>query len=276
MSFSRVDQISSATNRGLIILSLACSFAVSTDAGIAIQLSPAEGGAFMQIKGSGTLAKVNATSLNQITMAVPADGPDIFTAFFNQTYRFPHGSFLLDGHPVDFITFRNNIFTAAGLGDGLTIFFSGGGVDVGGADLSAWEGEVRIFLRDVDYTSFNEGSYSLSVKHPHTNAGESGPISLTVGEPVSNGLVDSDGDGQSDDVEEFLNTDSRDPSSFFAISEISVSENAVSVSWPTVPGAIYHLEFSETLEPESWKTIQVVNGTQDFSQFVFEKEGGDC
>lgn len=64
---------------------------------------------------------------------------------------------------------------------------------------------------------------------------------------------DSDNDGQQDGFENAAGTDPLSSSSFFCITDISLSNNLVSLTWPSQPGNLYHVESSSNLV--DWATI---------------------
>lgn len=67
--------------------------------------------------------------------------------------------------------------------------------------------------------------------------------------------VDSDGDGQSDAAEALAGTDPEDAADYFRLSEVARTADSVSLAWSSVEGKEYEIEYSATLERESWVVI---------------------
>ena len=68
--------------------------------------------------------------------------------------------------------------------------------------------------------------------------------------------ADPDGDGWSNALEYAAGTNPNDSSSALKISQIQASGNNMMVSFPTVLGKYYRLERSDTLQSNSWTTVQ--------------------
>lgn len=68
--------------------------------------------------------------------------------------------------------------------------------------------------------------------------------------------IDTDGDGVSDAAEALAGTDPDDASSFFAAKLIDQSaDGGTPMSWSSVAGKTYSIEFSDTLQAESWQPV---------------------
>ena len=64
---------------------------------------------------------------------------------------------------------------------------------------------------------------------------------------------DSDGDGQSDGLEVVAGTNALDASSFFQVCEIALSNDEISLTWPSRPGNFYEVEAS--LDLLTWMSV---------------------
>ena len=64
---------------------------------------------------------------------------------------------------------------------------------------------------------------------------------------AADAALDADGDGQTNLAEYRAGTDSRDPLSRFIVSEIVANADTVSLTWLSVPGRRYHLQWSDDL-----------------------------
>ncbi len=83
------------------------------------------------------------------------------------------------------------------------------------------------------------------------------------GQPPVGG--DSDRDGQSDEAEALAGTDPNDPSSVFRATAVANTDGTVMVTWSSVAGKSYDVEYSVTLTAESWEVIGSVNDVADAS-----------
>ncbi len=86
--------------------------------------------------------------------------------------------------------------------------------------------------------------------------------------PILNGLTlealsgdapqpggDRDGDGQSDEAEAIAGTDPDNAADYFRVSETTRLNDRVQIRWPAVDGKSYRVEYSVSLESDSWITI---------------------
>lgn len=78
-----------------------------------------------------------------------------------------------------------------------------------------------------------------------------GGISADKGDPDD----DWDGDGSSNLSEFIAGTDPTDPDSLFEITGVTVEAGSVQVSWSSVEGKTYTLQYSTTLESGSWTNV---------------------
>ena len=70
---------------------------------------------------------------------------------------------------------------------------------------------------------------------------------------AADAMLDADGDGQPNLAEFRAGTDARDPLSRFVVTEIVANADTVSLTWMSVPGRRYHLQWSDDLI--AWNTV---------------------
>ena len=85
---------------------------------------------------------------------------------------------------------------------------------------------------------------------------------------AADAALDADSDGQTNLAEYRAGTDPRDPLSRFAITEIAVTPGSVSLTWSSVPGRRYHLQWTDDLI--NWTTF-----TDGGAAMVVEAAPGD-
>jgi hypothetical protein len=57
-------------------------------------------------------------------------------------------------------------------------------------------------------------------------------------------------------MNEFIaGTDPNQPSEFLAIQSLQQTDSSRVLIWQSIPGTIYHIEYSQSLETESWDSI---------------------
>ena len=76
---------------------------------------------------------------------------------------------------------------------------------------------------------------------------------------------DSDRDGQSDEAEAVAGTDPNDPASVFRATAVMNANGTVMVTWSSVAGKSYDIEYSVSLTADSWKVVGSVNDVADAS-----------
>ncbi len=79
--------------------------------------------------------------------------------------------------------------------------------------------------------------------------------------------VDSDGDGQSDSVEQLAGTDPNDATSFFQLEPPTRGDAGIDIGWSSVDGTTYVLEFSPTLN-DDWQEVTTITATGATSNYM--------
>ena len=97
------------------------------------------------------------------------------------------------------------------------------------------------------------------------NAGVEGPLSTaSAGTPVLDPNGDADGDGVTNAAEDLAGTNPLDPASYFHVQSVmrSSTNGNVQVTWSSVPGKSYQVQFSPDLSAGSFTAISsVINAT---------------
>ena len=88
-------------------------------------------------------------------------------------------------------------------------------------------------------------------------------IIALAGSSGGGGPTDSDNDGQSDEAEALAGTDANDPTSVFKVTTTTRSDTGVSVSWSSVSGKSYDVEYSPSLEVDAWSVIGSVDNVTE-------------
>ncbi len=138
----------------------------------------------------------------------------------------------------------------------------------------------RITLRDVNESIIHDFSYGVTAPWPATPHGF-GP-SLEVIDTNGNyadgsnwrpsweiggspGFIgagsDTDGDGQPDSWEILFGTNPNDPGSRFKATSSANAGGQPQVTFPTVSGKSYRIDYSDGLNPPSWQVLTTVSGT---------------
>ena len=104
------------------------------------------------------------------------------------------------------------------------------------------------------------------------NAGIEGPLStVSSAVPVLDPNGDADGDGVSNAAEDLAGTNPLDPTSVFHVQSVtrSASSNAVQITWSSVAGKRYEVDFSPDLITGTYtaisSTITATGSTTSFS-----------
>ncbi len=130
--------------------------------------------------------------------------------------------------------------------------------------------------RELDRTSETAGLYDLTElgEHLFLNAvnylGAGGAAAQTSSVKE---LVDSDRDGMADVMEAIAGTDPNSPMDYLHIQSIQSAAEGITIQFDGVEGKAYAIEFSETLEPDSWQVIGAENGNGTGVQFLHTTEG---
>ncbi len=85
-----------------------------------------------------------------------------------------------------------------------------------------------------------------------SDAGAPNPASTTTPVILLDPNADDDGDGMSNAAESIAGTNPLDATSTFAVIASSIDATTVSITVSSVPGRVYQMETSTTLEAESW------------------------
>ena len=196
--------------------------------------------------------------LAEATLVVPRDSD------YDIGFRGDDGSFLtIEGGVFDQIII-DATGNAVGVGtDTITCdCLTGDSLTVGRIHLAPGEYPIRAFLFE------RSGGAHLEVFGGQTGAPKRLLLRNGAGfESLFDGLLpeiaggsplpvradpDLDGDGVDNIAELRTGTDPLDPTSFFRIDYISVSDERVELRWPSMPGGVYDIEHSESATPGSW------------------------
>ena len=66
---------------------------------------------------------------------------------------------------------------------------------------------------------------------------------------------DNDGDGMSNDAEALAGTDPEDPNSLLKINSVVRDADAMSITWTSVSGKVYRLEYAQSLDAVAWENV---------------------
>jgi hypothetical protein len=94
---------------------------------------------------------------------------------------------------------------------------------------------------------------TVTVLNPNDPSIASAPTAASVQTLSITSAADDDGDGMTNAEESIAGTHPLDHASVFAILTSAFGENSVSITVSAVPGRIYQIETSTTLEPGSWQ-----------------------
>ncbi len=94
------------------------------------------------------------------------------------------------------------------------------------------------------------------------------PGQVLPGETPEDPNLDSDNDGQSDAAEAIAGTDPNDPNSVFALTSALRTGDGVELTWSSVDGKEYVIEYSTTLEPDSWVEVSAEAATGASTSFT--------
>lgn len=87
-------------------------------------------------------------------------------------------------------------------------------------------------------------------------------------EVTVNPNADSDGDHMTDTAEALAGTDPKDPKSNLHVLSVRHGTTGSEVSWSSVAGKKYLLEYSSTLAKDSWQTVTTLNSTGASTSFT--------
>ena len=98
-------------------------------------------------------------------------------------------------------------------------------------------------------------------------------IEASYREAVENPNQDTDGDGQTDADETSAGTNPQDPQSNFRVLGVSPSASGLEVSWSSVAGKRYILEYSASLPANTWQTITTTDSGGATTSFTDTDSG---
>ncbi|MEO7319076.1 MAG: thrombospondin type 3 repeat-containing protein, partial [Chthoniobacteraceae bacterium] len=140
-------------------------------------------------------------------------------------------------------------------------------------------GGERIVLRDGDGNAIHDFTYSDLAPWPTTPDGFGPSLEvIDVNGDYDSGLnwrasweiggspgwqgagPDTDGDGQPDSWEAFFGTDPNSGASRYAASASRNGSGQPVITWPSVAGRSYRVDYTDSLTPANWQTLATVVG----------------
>jgi len=132
--------------------------------------------------------------------------------------------------------------------------------ELGGAGV---DGPTDVYLRIADATTAGWGNVSVdNIVADNVLPSAAGQLAALP--------RDTDGDGMTDEYEAIAGTDPFDRTSVLHISSVEATDRGFLMTISSVPGITYEIEYSESLEPDSWKSLDTVKS--DGSETVLEIE----
>jgi Glycosyl hydrolases family 31/Bacterial TSP3 repeat len=128
--------------------------------------------------------------------------------------------------------------------------------DFSGASLGWFYDSTAKFL----YVKFGHAGGNATVMFGPDSVGDGATDSWRQYWGITNDNTDNDGDGLTNLQEYFAGTNPNDPTSKFAIQSVTKQGNGFLVSWPSVPGITYRVQWKNSLTDPTWQSI-----TPDFS-----------
>ena len=198
-----------------------------------------------------------------------------------------------NGRPFDEFVF-GNINLAPGQFVVVTNSIANFQAKYGGTALLAGEwvgalsnGGERIVLLDVGGNAIHDFTYADTAPWPLSPDGLGPSLEVNnVNGDYNNGLnwhaswepggspgwqgagPDSDGDGQPDGWEAMFGTGPNDPASYYRAGSVLNGSGQPVLSWPSVAGRNYRVEYCDSLTPPNWQTLIVVSGTAGMTSYT--------
>ncbi len=196
-----------------------------------------QGSPFAVAYNAGSLFVFNGGATDLVAAGISAGEPHHAVVVFDNSSEERSGSLYVDGELVGTVEDVDG-FDDAGSSP-LVIGALGGSFGFRGVLDDVQLYETLLSAADVAYL--------------YENPGEELP-----GEVVVDPGADDDGDGQSNSAEELAGTDPNDASSVFRVSGIERMTDGLEMSWSSVDGKSYSVEYSATMETPSWQSIASV------------------